>query len=300
MKDLIDLDATVTIPTNNMAIVHPAPVTWDGYWYKHVASVPLDFGQGYLLDEEPTVEDITPHVPRMFDDHNGPPEQFHRLHKWWVKTDREIAEIQNAEWMSLDDLNTLYNMHKLCQEDQLARPYGSRGCFLLPQAVRENVYSRLFTKIQFDVGTNEYVTDIVESKVLAILRIENFLLSILCVFAYYNITRFPNMKTFIYDFLDIIESLVGKADHPARIKVSQMSTAIRLDQVTWWSDEHEFTERWKERWTKPWSTIDATQCDYLYIGTRSGTTFVACLMQFLGYGQHQGIVSFIMAMTKRF
>jgi hypothetical protein len=263
ITDLIDLDATVTIPTNNMAIVHPVPVTWDGYWYKHIASVPLDFGQGYLLDEQPTVEAVTPGVPCMFDDHNGPPEQFSGLHKWWIKTDPDISEIQQSEWMSLDDLSTCYSMHELCQKDHLERSYGNRGCFLLPKTVRENLYNRLFTKIRFDVGANEYIGDIVESKVLAILRIENFLLSMLCVFAYYKITRFPNMKTFIHDFFDIIESLVGKEDHPTRIKVSEMSTEIKLDQVTWWSEKPEFTQSWEERWTKHWSTIDTTQCVYL-------------------------------------
>jgi hypothetical protein len=91
--------------------------------------------------------------------------------------------------------------------------------------------------------SDEFIDEIITSKVIAILGIEDFLIQVLSELKELGIKSFPPLLDFVQDFNYIINSLVNK-----RVTMSELSRAIRLDQVTLWSDSEEFGTRWNQRW----------------------------------------------------
>ena len=139
----------------------------------------------------------------------------------------------------------------------------------------------MFYPIQFDIENNgtiiePYIVDIIASKLRTILSIENFIITVLCVFHSYGINKFPQLKEFVNDFFDLLTSLTEKSEfegncYGSRINVSEIKNHIRIDQVTWWSDgkSFEFANKWEARWgylKSPYREIvcsDSTRRNYI-------------------------------------
>jgi len=79
------------------------------------------------------------------------------------------------------------------------------------------------------------VTEIVQSKMMAIHSIENFIMR---VWAELEVDTFPGFKHFIDHFPYFANVLKGKSRKPN----------IRYDQVTLWSNHDDFKRKWQYRW----------------------------------------------------
>lgn len=252
----------------DLANAYSSPIEYDGQWYRHITKLPLDLHQGYLPDNEPILESIR-HYPtsQMQTDCRGPP----KASKWfniWVNTNRDIQNLQQKikqnSLMSSDDLQTCCQQYRYELDLQYPLP-GNGHSFTLRLKTRQTLYEKLFAPFEFEVfqnKINDYVEDIISSKVSAICRIECFILDALDYFReYYKIGHFPNLEVFVEDFYNILESekLDGflkprktedreSEQPPEVIVVKDIQTDIKLDQMTWWLDHTDFTESWKKRW----------------------------------------------------
>ena len=251
---LINLDGPATISAENMSLVKPKSVEWDGQWFTYLTSVPMKLGNCYLLEDETMI----PVPENMVDgktyvrctDVDGPPLGSALYGMWQDWPDREIARLRCKEYLTLAELQVC-RLHHDQNNDYLDRRQFDRVCFILPLAERQSLYRKLFHEINFDVDSechpvDPYVEDIIASKVNAILFIEDFILRVLLqIQDELKLGCVPNLRLFVEDFCDVIDSLIS-----TKIEISKLEEHLRLDQVTWWLDENnsKFSSNWKKRW----------------------------------------------------
>ena len=254
--NFIKLGSHTTIATNNLALINPKPVEWDGRWFKYVTSVPLKYGNVYLLDDAiPTLENV-PDARKYdrADDRNGPPPGS-RLHQMWhCVEDKCIEKVQSQDTLSTSDLQLCLKRYtENCEH--VKKNVFQHVCFILRFQERQKLYETLFHRIDFDVSRGHccpkdaYVETIMESKVIAIFYIESFLLMALYTFHYhFKIKVIPNLTKFVGDVYDIVDTfLTNDPIHPSKIKIDDLPKSVRLDQVTWWLDS-DFSKNWETRW----------------------------------------------------
>lgn len=266
IADFTQLDKAATRTIDNMTNASPGIVRWDGMWYQQVTSLPLDFGKGYLSSEP--IPELMPELTSAYKrkhrstDKCGP-SRHSNIYHWWEKAPSRLLKLQSKEhYITVDDLIQYYDLHFANQEDFKCGEYGKKGSFVLPLKIREELYQKLFHFIEFDVEpegkiSESYVEDIIASKVETILWIENFLITVLCVFETYKVRQFPQLNHFVYDFYDILDSFVETKNYNPRVKVTDLDKVVRIDQVTLWSDDPIFRANWEARW----SYLDKPQYD---------------------------------------
>ena len=246
---LLISDPTLRVVTENAGSVSPSSVRYDRRWLSHLSEIPLSLGQGYMksiVPDDAIVREDHPTVVHNLDTRGPPPNS--RYYSWW----NSPPPFDVNQRLSSNDLVQLVEIHNGTHRS-VKRDHLESAAFVLPLFLREDLYSSLFCEIHCTLGggdgpsLEDWVEDIILSKVSTIFLIENFLLEMLRFISSIGVNSFPPLVDFIHDFQDILWSLLESNI----IQLDQLDEHLKFDQVTWWSERDSFVQRWRSRWNVP-------------------------------------------------
>src|SRR5208282_279380 len=136
----IKLDAPAIIASENMSLINPKPVEWDGQWFNYVTSVPMKFGNCYLLDDSiPTPENVPDAKTHIRgNDLTGPPLGSKWYHMWNNESDKQIKSLQTLDYLTPLQLRNCTDKY-VENIDNIQRGDSKRVCFILPLEKRRTL-----------------------------------------------------------------------------------------------------------------------------------------------------------------